>query len=39
MAGRKVLVAKKIFQLGFDYSQALMGENKQSSHRETIQIK
>lgn len=38
-AGRKVLAAKKIFQLGFDYSRALMGENKQRSGCETIQIK
>lgn len=38
-AGRKVVAAKKIFQLGFDYTWALMGKNKQNSHREAIQIK
>lgn len=39
MAGRKALAAKKIFHLGFDYSGALRGENKQGSRCETIKIK
>lgn len=38
-ASRKALAAKKIFQLGYDYAWALMGENKQGSHCETIQTK
>lgn len=36
---RKVKAEKKIFQLGFDYSWALIGKNNQRSHCEAIQIK
>lgn len=39
MVCRKVQAAKKIFQLGFDYSWALIGKNNQRSHCEAIQIK
>lgn len=38
MTDIKVLSAKKIFHLGFYYSRALMGKNKQRCHCETIQI-
>lgn len=38
MVDGKVLAAKKIFHLGFYYSWALMGENKQRSRQGAIQI-